>query len=106
MASKRNRSGGGTNGAGGTGPRASSELLKQKGALDRRDFLKVLGMSMSAVASGCEVFPSDKSVGAVGSIESALGDSDLPIDYSLSAIRRDDFVLLRFDFINFMPHPD
>jgi hypothetical protein len=59
----------------------------------RRDFLKLVGLS--AVAASCEVIRGD------GTTSYAV--SDLPIDASLAAIRKEDFVLLRFDFINFVP---
>src|SRR4051812_38483395 len=94
MARRREKSGHRDNGAGSKETPGFS--------FDRRDFLKVLGLSVSAAASGCEVV----GVPGVGESGQALTDSDLPIDYSLQAVRKDDFVVLRFDFVNFAPHPD
>src|SRR5579859_4723901 len=65
--------------------------------LDRRQFL-LLAAASGAAATGCEVPVSSNA------LEQSLPlDADLPVDASLTAVRKEDFVLLRFDFVNFVP---
>ena len=84
--------GGGNGAAGGAG--ASWEL-------GRRDFLKLIGSSVSAAAAaGCDALGDPDG----GSLNGALHLSgDLPIDFTFNAVRKEDFVNLRFDFVNLVP---
>ena len=52
----------------------------------------------AAAASGCEIFEPDST--GTGALHI---DGNLPIDFSFNAVRRDDFVNLRFDFVNLVP---
>ena len=68
--------------------------------LNRRDFLKLAGVSASAVAApGCD---DGDATSSATSAELHIAE-DLPFDFSLMVRRKEDFLALRFDFINFEP---
>lgn len=70
-------------------------------SLDRRDFVKLAGLSVpfASLLEGCALDSAD-----VSSAESAIHiEGDVSFDFSLNAVRKEDFVFLRFDFLNFAP---
>jgi hypothetical protein len=69
-------------------------------SLDRRDFVKLAGLSIpfASLLEGCTLDPD------TASVESAIHiEGDVTFDFSLNAMRKEDFVFLRFDFLNFAP---
>ena len=105
MSVKRNGSGSGENGGGGDAPSDDSGVGATSTSgetldLDRRDFLKLVGSSMSAAAAA-SCAPDESGTAAT---DTPLHiDGNLPVDFSFRAVRREDLVDLRFDFVNLVP---
>jgi len=76
-------------------------LVEPVSSLDRREFVKFAGLTIpfATLLEACSL-DADETLNS----ESAIHiDGDVTFDFSLNAMRRDDFVLLRFDFLNLAP---